>query len=92
MCQKHAGASLYSRGLNPATLLPTEADGEPHNCVAVVNDIAVLGLICRDAIAESRSAFTDQKIGSNCVRYAVVTQKQNHYQSISLHRQPSWLL
>lgn len=24
---------------NPATLLPTEADGEPHNCVAAITEI-----------------------------------------------------
>ncbi|XP_047676510.1 uncharacterized protein LOC113649215 isoform X1 [Tachysurus fulvidraco] len=70
--------------LNPATLLPTEADGEPHNCVAVVNEICSPRSDLQETPLQNPdleffvdgSAFRDQKTGRNCVGYAVVTQHE----------------
>jgi len=67
--------------LNPATLLPTADDGEPHDCVALTNEVCSPRPDLQDIPLQNPdlelfvdgSAFRDQETGQNRVGYAIVT-------------------
>ena len=70
--------------LNPATLLPTESEGEPHDCVAAVNTVCSPRPDLKDTpipnaemtLYTDGSAFRDKLLGINQVGYAVCTDHE----------------
>uniref|UniRef100_A0A3B1JAJ5 ribonuclease H n=1 Tax=Astyanax mexicanus TaxID=7994 RepID=A0A3B1JAJ5_ASTMX len=70
--------------LNPASLLPLDTDGEPHNCVALTNELCTPRPDLKDTplhnpqllLYVDGSASRDPETGRNRVGFAVVTDSE----------------